>query len=179
MQKAWMEEKAARLQNPASNDQPWKIPLGKKLLRVLLVGGGGCGKTRIETLVLVPLFKAFFGPQSCLCTAPSNKAARLVNGKTTHSACKLGAGKMDVASLKTKADQKQALARQFVRLGALINDEFSQCSAKLYHAFSYRFVDSRASSYFLNPGDYLQSSDFWSHAHRGYCRGRAPASVCP
>ena len=118
---------------------------------MLLVGGGGCGKTRIETQVLVPLFKAFFGPQGCLCTAPSNKAARLVGGKTTHAAAKIGTGRLDVSSLKTRADAKHALAQQFVRLGAMIIDEFSQCSAKLYHAISYRSTDGRTAVPTVRP----------------------------
>ena len=39
------------------------LPLKGKRLRVLIYGGGGCGKTRIINKVLTPLFRRFFGPQ--------------------------------------------------------------------------------------------------------------------
>ena len=56
-------------------------PLGR-ILRMLLLGGGGCGKSRIVNLVLTPLFLQFWGPRGCVKAAPSNKAARGVLGKT-------------------------------------------------------------------------------------------------
>ena len=37
------------------------LPLVGTPVRLLLVGGGGCGKTRIFNVVLVPLLEAFFG----------------------------------------------------------------------------------------------------------------------
>ena len=43
----------------------------KVLLRCLLVGGGGCGKTRVINKVLRPLFQAFFGEDAVQTQAPS------------------------------------------------------------------------------------------------------------
>ena len=59
-----------------------RLPLAPRACRILIFGGGGCGKTRIITDVLTPLFKTFYGPAGCVLTAFSNKAARLVGGKT-------------------------------------------------------------------------------------------------
>ena len=39
------------------------LPVKGKRLRVLIFGGGGCGKTTIINGVLTPLFRRFFGPQ--------------------------------------------------------------------------------------------------------------------
>ena len=54
--------------------------------RALIVGSGGCGKTRIINYVLKPLFAKFYGREGVLTQGPSNKAARLIKGKTMHSA---------------------------------------------------------------------------------------------
>ena len=58
-------------------------PVGR-ILRMLLIGGGGCGKSRIINLVLTALFVQYWGPRGCVKAAPSNKAARGILGKTLH-----------------------------------------------------------------------------------------------
>ena len=65
------------------------LPKHEALVRCLLIGGGGCGKTQIINRVLRPLFSAFFGPNAVQTQAPSNKAARQIHGKTTHTVNKL------------------------------------------------------------------------------------------
>ena len=50
-------------------------PVGH-ILRMLLLGGGGCGKSRIVNLVLTALFLGFWGPRGRVKAAPSNKAVR-------------------------------------------------------------------------------------------------------
>ena len=82
MQKAWEAQgKPARLK-----------PVGR-LIRMLIVGGGGCGKSRINNLVLTPLFVQYWGPRGCVKAAPSNKAARGILGKTLHAAANLPPGR--------------------------------------------------------------------------------------
>ena len=55
------------------------------LPRVATIGGGGCGKTTIMQLVIVPTLRAFF--KRVVLTAPSNRAARGFDprAKTMHS----------------------------------------------------------------------------------------------
>ena len=43
-----------------------RLPLVGRRLRLLFYGGGGCGKTRIITSVLTPLFRRFYGPKGLL-----------------------------------------------------------------------------------------------------------------
>jgi len=55
-----------------------------RILRMLLLGGGGCGKSHIVNLVFTALFLQFWGPRGCVKAAPSNKAARGILGRTLH-----------------------------------------------------------------------------------------------
>ena len=52
-----------------------------RIFLMLLLGGGGCGKTRIVNLVLTALFMEFWGERGIVKAAPSNKAARGILGK--------------------------------------------------------------------------------------------------
>ena len=82
MQMAWEKQGKPKLMDPVG-----------RILRMLLLGGGGCGKSRIVNLVLTALFLQFWGPRGCVKAAPSNKAARGILGKTLHVCAKLGGGK--------------------------------------------------------------------------------------
>ena len=76
MQAAWEHARdAAELTAPVEEARA-VMPLVGTLVRLLLVGGGGCGKTRIFNMVLVPLLEAFYGPQGVMKEASSNTAAR-------------------------------------------------------------------------------------------------------
>ena len=76
MQKAWVQQGKPKRMTPVG-----------KILRMLLLGGGGCGKTRIVNLVLTALFLTFWGPRGCVKTAPSNKAARGILGNLDLTCC--------------------------------------------------------------------------------------------
>ena len=85
MQMAWEKQGRPRRMHPV-----WRI------LRMLLLGGGGCGKSRIVNLVLTPLFLQFWGPRGCVKAAPSYKASRGILGKTLHVVAKLGGGSLNM-----------------------------------------------------------------------------------
>ena len=68
------------------------LPLKGRRLRLLLYGGGGCGKTRVINHVLANLFRRFYGHKGLVLTAFSNKAARLIGGKTSHTLTKIRGG---------------------------------------------------------------------------------------
>ena len=141
----------------------------KVLLRCLLVGGGGCGKTRIINRVLRPLFQAFFGEDAVQTQAPSNKAARQIHGKTMHAANKL---QMD-ASLRTvhlrlTTSTRKTLERSATPLGAMILDEFSQCIGQMLHADALRKTYGRQSAYNLEVHKYAEPLETW---------GRTPVVV--
>ena len=134
------------------------LPLAGPLMRMLIFGGGGCGKTRIIVEVLRPLFRRFYGPRGCVCTAFSNKAARLVKGKTSHALVKMRGGQsLTMARLRIKDDKDQrALAAVWAPLGALIKDEFSMQAGILEHAIAVRAIYGRERAHQLKCDDYAR-----------------------
>ena len=59
MQMAWEKQGKPRHMDPVG-----------RILRMLLLGGGGCGKSRIVNLVLTALFLELWGPRGCVKAAP-------------------------------------------------------------------------------------------------------------
>ena len=135
-----------------------RLPLVGRLMRILIFGGGGCGKTKIIVEVLTPLFRRFYGPKGCVLTAFSNKAARLVGGKTSHALVKIrGAQSLTMAKLRVNNDKEQrALAAVWSAVGALLKDEFSQQAGPLEHAISVRSMYGRLHAHGLKREDYAR-----------------------
>ncbi len=84
----WPLEQAWRSQRTgagATLDSMRWLPNDLGLPRMAVIGGGGCGKTTIMQLVVVPILSTFF--QRVVLTAPSNRAARGFDprAKTLHS----------------------------------------------------------------------------------------------
>jgi hypothetical protein len=153
MQVAW-----DRRSDPSSLLLDKDVPL----IRVLLVGGGGCGKTKIINEVLTPLLQAFFGPAGCLKEAPSNKAARLLGGRTIHAANGLcPSDSLRTVHLKLRGDARKKMEKLMIPLGAKVIDEFSQLQAKLFHADALRTTYARAAPYNLMVGDYSSPSQIF------------------
>ena len=132
------------------------LPLKGRLMRILIFGGGGCGKTKIIVEVLTPLFRRFYGPRGCVLTAFSNKAARLINGKTSHGLAKMrGAQSMTMARLRVRDDKEQrALAAVWSTTGSLLKDEFSQQPGPLEHAICVRAMYGRERAHELKRAEY-------------------------
>ena len=169
LDRAWQAERQRRAAlSPSEQDelgmQPWTIPLSGRLCRILIFGSGGCGKTRLITMVLAPLFKRYFGPRGLITTAFSNKAARLVNGKTSHALAKLrGVKSLAMPSLRLQSDKEsRALAAVWAPAGALIKDEFSQQSAPLEHALAVRAMYGRCHAHGLKCEDYADPETNWA-----------------
>ena len=107
------------------------------LARIIFIGGGGCGKSRVFTQVLNTSLKLFYGRRGVMIEAPSNRAARGVGGITMHVANKLvGSSSLMTANLRAKPNQKAAM-QAYSRLGAKLFDELSQLNSKLFHADAY------------------------------------------
>lgn len=133
------------------------------LIRLLLVGGGGCGKSRIINKVLTPLIRAFYGCKGLMKEAQSNKAAKNIGGETIHHANKLLAiSSLLTAHLRPKPSQ-EGLVNRLNRLGAKIFDEFSQIAAKMFHADAYFTTIARASGGdgIIDASKYAEMSHSW------------------
>ena len=165
MQEAWDKgREAAELASPNApqSNEERRLPFTGTLVRLLLVGGGGCGKTRIFTKVLIPLFETFYGEDGVVKEASSNKAARLLHGKTVHTANKLqGGSSLRTVHLRLSQERGQVLGRIYSNTGAKIIDEFSQLNAKLFHADAFITAMARSSTYHLQPEAYATPEHTW------------------
>ena len=134
------------------------LPLTGRLLRLLLYGGGGCGKTRIINYVLAPLFRRFYGDKGLVLTAFSNKASRLIKGKTSHTLVKIRGGQsLTMARLRVQSDKdRRALAAVWAPAGALVKDEFTQQPGALEHAIAVRATYGRERYHDLRCADYAR-----------------------
>ena len=134
------------------------LPRKGRRLRLLLYGGGGCGKTRIINCVLAKLFRRFYGEKGLVLTAFSNKASRLINGKTSHTLTKIRGGQsLTMAKLRVLNDkERRALAAVWAPAGALVKDEFTQQPGPLEHAIAVRATYGRERFHNLRCADYAQ-----------------------
>ena len=76
LEKAFLEREDA--------SQPWIHP-ARVSMTLSMDGGGGCGKASLSTDVLLPLLEAIFRHEGVLRRAPSNKPARLIDGRVMHA----------------------------------------------------------------------------------------------
>jgi hypothetical protein len=134
------------------------LPRKGRRLRLLIFGGGGCGKTRIINYVLAKLFRRFYGEKGLVLTAFSNKASRLIRGKTSHTLTKLRGGQsLTMARLRVQNDkERRALAAVWAPAGALVKDEFTQQSGALEHAIAVRATYGRERYHDLRCADYAR-----------------------
>ncbi len=113
---------------------------------LLLLGGGGCGKSFLLKKVVEPLMAAYF-PRSrgLLILCQSNAGARLVLGRTLHSALGLTpASNLQTQALRPLGDNLLRLQKLFEPLGGLAIDETPMAPGKLVHAAALRITCARA-----------------------------------
>ena len=134
------------------------LPLKGRRLRILLYGGGGCGKTRIINYVLSKLFRRFYGDKGLILTAFSNKASRLIRGKTSHTLTKLRGGQsLSMPRLRVQNDtERRTLAAVWAPAGALVKDEFTQQPGSLEHAIAVRATYGRERNHNLKCEEYAR-----------------------
>ena len=115
------------------------------LPRILIIGGGGCGKTTIMQVVVVPTLRTFF--QSVVLTAPSNRAARGFDpsAKTLHSIAGMKPhDSMRISNLHIRSDQmRKRMDANQTYAGGWVHDEALQTAATLFHAAALRTTYAR------------------------------------
>ena len=95
-----------------NGDAPLMSLIGRVIARLLIVGGGGCGKSRIINMVLSPLLRTYYGRRGLMKEAQSNRAARGIGGITVHAANRLmGDSSLIVIHLRPKPHQKATLTK--------------------------------------------------------------------
>jgi hypothetical protein len=108
------------------------------------------------------LFETFYGKDGVVKEASSNKAARLLHGKTIHTANKLqGGASLRTVHLRLNDKRGQVLGAIYGRTGAKIIDEFSQTCAKLFHADAFITTMARAPIFKLRPEAYAVPEHTW------------------
>ena len=124
-------------------------------------------------MVLNLLLEAFYGPQGVMREASSNKAARLLRGKTIHATNKLNGGSsLRAEHLRLSDKRAKALGNIYSKIGAKIIDEHSQINAELLHADAYITTLARAPIFKLHADQYAQPLQTWGRSSSGWCRRR-------
>ena len=138
-----------------------KLPNDLGLPRVGIIGGGGCGKTSVMQLVVVPALRTFFS--RIVLTAPSNRAARGFDptAKTLHSISGMThLSSMRTSSLHIKGDNmRKRLDANQTHAGAWVHDEALQTSAPLLHAAALRTTYARQHHYKLETSRYAHPNE--------------------
>ena len=130
---------------------------------LLLLGGGGVGKSYILIKVIKPLYMAYFpGGPGILVQCQSNAAARLVGGRTLHSSLEMTpASSLSTHSLRPQGDQLARRQKIFDPLGGLVIDECGQAAAKLLHANALRVTCARRALLKLEVAQYMQRAQLF------------------
>jgi hypothetical protein len=148
---------------PGEVDTIHHLPNDLGLPRILIIGGGGCGKTTIMQAVIVPTLRTFF--KSIVLSAPSNRAARGFDphAKTLHSIAGMRPqDSMRISSLHIKTDQmRKRMDAIQTHAGAWIHDEALQTSASLLHAAALRTTYAREHVYKLNTSRYARPMEMF------------------
>jgi hypothetical protein len=152
----WVDSLQQAWQRRPDPEKP-ELPLDVWLFDMIIDGGGGCGKSMLINFFFVPLCRIFFGPRGVVLAAPSNKAARGINGKTFHSLL----GFTPDTSLRTSAlalttQKRVKLERQFLPMGAFLKDEFSMMPGQMNHAACLLATYAREGKFRLRREDYAK-----------------------
>ena len=155
MQKMWAER---------SEDGMLPTSWGQDNLRLMLLGGGGCGKTYTMLNVVKPLIELFFGPNSFEGQCPSNSGARLFGGRTIHASIGFNAtSSLKVEHLALKGKTRTKVERITVPAAAVAIDEASQMSGSILHANALRHTYGRARAHNLQVENYMQMDQLFGN----------------
>ena len=108
------------------------------------------------------LIETFFGPNSWAAQAPSNQAARLIEGRTLHNAAALNAtSSLRTRQLVLERQWKEKMELRMENVACWAADESGQCSGALLHASVFSCTYARMRKYQLQPEDYTLKQEVW------------------
>jgi hypothetical protein len=138
--------------------ETYQLPHDLGLSRVLLVEGGGCGRTTIVLKGMKPLLLVYFGHNGVQLAAPSDKAARLIESKTVHNlvGLKKGDSSKTYDLYLSRHKERKKIDASLGQACALVLDEFSLLQSFLFHGAALRSTVFRADCYRLNINDYAR-----------------------
>ena len=161
LEQAWRQHVEKQRGPCATVDTLHKLPNDLGLPRVGVIGGGGCGKTTLMQMVVVPTLRTFF--RKVVLTAPSNRAARGFDpsAKTLHSVSGMRPqDSMRTSNLHVQSDQmRKRLDANQTHAGAWVHDEALQTSAPLLHAAALRTTYAREHHYKLDTTRYAKPNE--------------------
>ena len=112
--------------------------------------------------IIKPLIECFFGPASFGAHAPSNQAARLLDGRTLHSSAGLNAtSSLKAGALALKGEKRKRHELRTEDLACWAVDEAGQCSGSLLHASALRCTYGRARKHNLLCADYSRKQEYF------------------
>ena len=158
LEQAWRLHCKDKQNSGATVSTLHKLPNDLGLPRILIIGGGGCGKTTMMQEVVVPTLQTFFS--KVVLTAPSNRAARGFHSsaKTLHSIAGLTpTDSMRTSCLGIKSDEmRKRIDANQTHAGAWVHDEALQTSGELLHASALRTTYARQHEYKLDLARYAE-----------------------
>ena len=161
LEQAWRIHKKKQQSASATVDTFQKLPNDLGLPRIAVIGGGGCGKTTLMQVVVVPTLRTFF--TTVVLTAPSNRAARGFDptAKTLHSIAGMRpADSMRTSNLHIKSDKmRKRMDANQTHAGGWVHDEALQTSAPLLHAAALRTTYAREHLYKLDTTRYAKPNE--------------------
>ena len=151
IQKAWLDK-------PLSEDKLSPVA-AKHFVRLLGLGGGGCGKSWMLNKMIRPVIERFFdGHNAYLPLCATNAGARNIQGRTLHVATGLGAtSSLKITALHVTHSERKKLECVCKNTACLALDEISQVGGPLFHATSLRFSFARETCHNLRLENYLQT----------------------
>ena len=161
LEQAWRTHVRKQQTTCATVNTLRKLPNDLGLPRIGAIGGGGCGKTTVMQVVVVPTLRTFF--EKVLLTAPSNRAARGFDpsAKTLHSVSGMKPqDSMRTSNLHIKSDQmRKRMDANQTHAGGWVHDEALQTAAPLWHAAALRTTYARKHIYKLDTTRYAQPNE--------------------
>ena len=139
----WLQQEKSRAWVEAGTLEPPPFVYDDAVLQHVLIGGAGSGKTT-TMLVVEALLELFLGPGTFKKSAPTNTAARLWGGDTSHAVYKLPRGSLLGRRARLSSRVLRAMRKQWQSIRAQAIDEISMMPPQLLFQIDMRTRQAKA-----------------------------------